>query len=69
MGIFNFFIVLPEILSSLALGWIISHLLGNNRMKALIVGGVCFIMAAILTQRIQESHVENEAMEPLNVAA
>ena len=69
MGIFNFFIVLPEILSSLCFGWIMSHLLGNNRMSALVVGGVCFIMAAILTQRIQEVHVVGEAVEPIPAAA
>jgi len=56
MGIFNFFIVLPEITASLAFGWIMSHLLGNNRTAALVVGGVCFILAAILTQRIREPH-------------
>jgi maltose/moltooligosaccharide transporter len=69
MGIFNFFIVLPEIISSLAFGWIMSHLLGNNRMSALIVGGCCFILAAILTQRIQEYRVETEASVPAKVAA
>jgi maltose/moltooligosaccharide transporter len=69
MGIFNFFIVLPEILSSLAFGWIMNHLLGNNRMSALMVGGVCFIVAALLTQRIRESKVENEATAPVKIAA
>ena len=57
MGIFNFFIVLPEITASLAFGWIMAHLLGNNRMAALVVGGGCFVLAAILTQRIREPHV------------
>ncbi len=69
MGIFNFFIVLPEILASLTFGWIMSNLLGNDRMKALIVGGVCFIVAAVLTQRIQEVHVESEALEPVKAVA
>ena len=69
MGIFNFFIVLPEILSSLCFGWIMNHLLGNNRMSALIVGGVCFIVAAALTQRIQEYKVENQSVTPAEVAA
>jgi maltose/moltooligosaccharide transporter len=61
MGIFNFFIVLPEITASLAFGWIMSHLLGNNRMAALVVGGVCFVLAAILTQRIREPHMRETA--------
>jgi len=69
MGIFNFFIVLPEILSSLTFGWIMSHFLGNNRMNALIVGGTCFILAAILTQRIQEVRIHDEAAEPIQAAA
>jgi maltose/moltooligosaccharide transporter len=69
MGIFNFFIVLPEITASLCFGWIMNHLLGNNRMSALIVGGVCFIVAAILTQRIQEVRLQSEATSPATIAA
>jgi hypothetical protein len=45
-----------------------SHLLGNNRMAALVVGGVCFIVAAILTQRMQEPHVR-ETEELIAVTA
>jgi maltose/moltooligosaccharide transporter len=65
MGIFNFFIVIPEILSSLVFGWIMANLLGNDRMKALIVGGVCFILAAIIMQRVQEIKVIDESLAPL----
>jgi maltose/moltooligosaccharide transporter len=54
MGIFNFFIVIPEILSSLFFGWVMANLLGNARMKAVIVVGVCFIIAALLMQRVRE---------------
>jgi maltose/moltooligosaccharide transporter len=68
MGIFNFFIVLPEITASLAFGWIMSHLLGNNRMAALVVGGGCFLLAAILTQRIREPHAQ-ETEQPVAAAA
>ncbi len=68
MGIFNFFIVIPEILSSLVFGWIMANLLGNDRMKALIVGGICFIAAAVLTQRIQEMAVRDESLAPVAAA-
>jgi maltose/moltooligosaccharide transporter len=61
MGIFNFFIVLPEITASLAFGWIMNHLLHNNRMAALVVGGFCFILAALLTQRITEPKAQEAA--------
>lgn len=46
MGIFNFFIVLPEIIASLGFGWLMKNVLGNNRMAALTIGGVLMIIAA-----------------------
>ncbi len=52
MGIFNFFIVIPEILASLFFGWVMQHLLDNNRLAAVIVGGVFMIIAAVLMQRV-----------------
>jgi maltose/moltooligosaccharide transporter len=48
MGIFNFFIVLPEIIASLFFGWIMEHLLDNNRMVAVQIGGVLMILAALI---------------------
>jgi len=54
MGIFNFFIVTPEILASLFFGWIMIHLLGNNRIYAIIAGGVFLAIAALLMQRVRD---------------
>lgn len=53
MGIFNFFIVLPEIIASLFFGWIMSHWLGNDRMLAVQLGGVFMLIAAFLSTRIK----------------
>ncbi len=54
MGIFNFFIVLPEIIASLGFGWIMSHLLHNNRLAAVVAGGVFMGLAALLMQRVDD---------------
>ena len=54
MGIFNFFIVTPEILASLFFGWIMIHLLHNNRIYAIIAGGVFLLIAAGLMQRVRD---------------
>ena len=54
MGIFNFFIVIPEILASLFFGLVMTHLLHNNRMAAVVAGGVCLVVAAVLMQRVQD---------------
>lgn len=48
MGIFNFFIVLPEIIASVGFGWFMSNVLNNNRMAALQVGALFMIIAALL---------------------
>ena len=54
MGIFNFFIVIPKILASLGLGWIMNHLLGNNRMPAVVTGGAFLALAALLMRRVHD---------------
>jgi maltose/moltooligosaccharide transporter len=54
MGIFNFFIVIPEITASLGFGWVMGHLLNNNRISAVVAGGIFFMLAAVLTQRVED---------------
>jgi maltose/moltooligosaccharide transporter len=63
MGIFNFFIVLPEIIASLFFGWVMLHLLHNNRLAAVIAGGVFMAIAAVLMQRVVDPGAER-VMEP-----
>jgi len=53
MGIFNFFIVLPQITVSLGFGWVMRNLLNDDRLMAVIIGGAFFLIAAVLTQRIE----------------
>ena len=48
MGIFNFFIVLPEIIASLGFGWIMKNVLHNDRLLAVQIGGVLMIIAAVI---------------------
>lgn len=48
MGIFNFFIVLPEIIASLGFGWVMKNLLNNDRLLAVEIGGCLMLLAAII---------------------
>ena len=48
MGIFNFFIVLPEIIASLGFGWLMKNVLGNDRVLAVQVGGGLMVIAALI---------------------
>jgi maltose/moltooligosaccharide transporter len=63
MGIFNFFIVIPEIAASLGFGWVMANLLDNNRLAAVIAGGVFLLIAALLMFRVRESHDAADARD------
>ena len=52
MGIFNFFIVLPEILAALTFGPLVKHLLGGNLVHAVMAGGGFMLLAAVLAQGV-----------------
>lgn len=47
MGIFNFFIVLPEILAALFFGPLVKNLLHGNLVHAVMAGGVCMLIASV----------------------
>jgi len=49
MGLFNLFIVLPQITASSLLGYILKHYLHNEPVNALVVGGASMGLAALLT--------------------
>lgn len=49
MGIFNFFIVIPEILASLALEPVVKNLFGNDPVKVVMLGGASMALAAVAT--------------------
>lgn len=48
MGIFNFFIVLPEIIASFGFGSIMKNVLNNDRLLGVQIGGGLLIIAALI---------------------
>ena len=63
MGIFNFFIVLPEILAALTFGPLVKHLLQGNLIHAVMAGGVFMLIAALLAQWVKETPLETSEYE------
>jgi maltose/moltooligosaccharide transporter len=53
MGIFNFFIVIPQILAATLLGFFTKHLFHGNAIYTIVLGGCLMIVAALLTLRIK----------------
>jgi maltose/moltooligosaccharide transporter len=65
MGIFNFFIVIPEILAALVFGQVMETILteesalvrlvgGDNRLTAIVLGGISLAVAAALCAFVTE---------------
>jgi len=48
MGVFNFFIVLPEIIAALTFGKIMENYLGNDRLLAVQIGGILLVLASVV---------------------
>jgi len=49
MGLFNLFIVLPQVIASTLLGEVLGFFFGGSPIHAMYIGGVSFGIAAILT--------------------
>jgi maltose/moltooligosaccharide transporter len=57
MGIFNFFIVIPQILVAIVLSRVMEQFEGVNRLTAVVIGGVCMLIAAGFTLLVKaDSH-------------
>jgi maltose/moltooligosaccharide transporter len=48
MGIFNFFIVIPQILAASILGFFVKTVFGGESIYALVTGGISMFIAAVL---------------------
>ena len=54
MGIFNLFIVLPEIAASLTLEPVVKRLFHNDPVKVVMLGGGALLVAAFFSLRVRE---------------
>ena len=58
MGVFNFFIVIPQITAAAVLGLFVGRLFGGQAIYALLAGGVSLVLAAALTLRVRDEDGE-----------
>ncbi len=59
MGVFNFFIVIPQILAAAILGFFIKHIFNDESIYALLVGGISMIIAGLLNVIVNENYNES----------
>ena len=49
MGVFNFFIVIPQVLVALVMGPLVGGVFGGDSMLAVLTGGICLLIASAAT--------------------
>lgn len=54
MGLFNMFIVIPEIIAAVGFGWVMSELFDNTKLYAIITAGSLLIIASLFTLRVKQ---------------
>jgi maltose/moltooligosaccharide transporter len=54
MGIFNFFVVIPQIINALIGGPLVKYVYNDNAIFALVTSGVSFLIAAILVVKVKD---------------
>lgn len=62
MGIFNFFIVIPQLLAASVLGLLLKALFNNQPIYALVIGAVSFLIAGLCVLRVSEPGVQRAAV-------
>lgn len=63
MGIFNFFIVIPQILNGIIGGPIVANVFGKMAIDYVVVGGICMIIGAIITLLFVKSDADETPQE------
>jgi len=58
MGIFNFFIVIPQILAATILGFIVKSFFDGDAMLALVVGGISLMIAAVMVLFVEDKNIK-----------
>lgn len=54
MGVFNFFIVIPEILASVAFQPLVKHVFNNQPVFVVMMGGASLLIAALAVLRVED---------------
>jgi maltose/moltooligosaccharide transporter len=59
MGVFNFFIVIPQIVAAAILGFFVKNIFNEQSIYALVVGGVSMFIAGILNVIVKDTDDQN----------
>jgi maltose/moltooligosaccharide transporter len=69
MGIFNFTIAAPQIISGLISGWILSSVFENNAVYIIMLAGASMILGALSVYFVREDVEQEDSLEDAKLAS
>jgi len=65
MGVFNFFIVIPQLIASFVMGYVIRDIFHEQAIYALVIGGVCMAIGGIMNFIVDDKDEKVEPVVPI----
>lgn len=65
MGVFNFFIVIPQLIASFVMGYVIKDIFHEQAIYALVIGGVCMAIGGVMNFIVVDRDEKVEAVVPI----
>ncbi len=69
MGVFNFFIVIPQLIASFILGYIIKDVFHEQAIYALVIGGISMVIAGVLNFIVTDKDEKVPALIKMELVA
>ena len=67
MGVFNFFIVIPQLIASFVMGFVIKDIFHEQAIYALVIGGICMVIGGIMNFIVVDKDEKVEDVIPLEL--
>jgi maltose/moltooligosaccharide transporter len=65
MGVFNFFIVIPQLIASFVMGYVIRDIFHEQAIYALVIGGVCMAIGGVMNFIVDDTDEKVEPVVPI----
>jgi maltose/moltooligosaccharide transporter len=67
MGVFNFFIVIPQLVASFVMGFVIKDIFHEQAIYALVIGGICMAIGGIMNFIVVDKDEKVEDVIPMQL--
>lgn len=67
MGVFNFFIVIPQLIASFVMGFLIKDVFHEQAIYALVIGGICMVIGGLMNFIVTDKDEKMDEVIPLKL--